>query len=96
MTEVLGRAETAVEDRQVAELIGKAEKLHASLREANNNLQSISRRLFTQPNEPPSDAIQPDVPEPVRSELEQLRYLLGRVDSEISRTFELSKELDRI
>ncbi len=96
MAEVLGQASTAVEGRVVAELTGKVESLNASLREANNNLQSIVRRLFTQPNEPTSDEVAKDVPEPVRCELEQLHHLLSLMDVEINRTLQLSNDLDRI
>ena len=86
---------TAVAGREIAGLIENAKNLQERLREANNNLSSIHRRLFTQP---PESVKEPsaDTPEPVRSELEQLHYLLDEVDREINRTFELADGLDRI
>ena len=82
--------------REIVSLTASAQNLQERLCEANNNLQSIVRRLFTAPPDPTTEKAMPDVPEPVRSELEQLNYLMGRIDREIDRSFELGLELDRI
>ncbi len=84
----------AIADREIAVLIDRAHNLQIRLSEANNNIQSIERRLFPQHPESAKEAT--DAPEAVRSELEQLGYLLNQINEEITRSFELANALDRI